>query len=171
MASTQRKQSSSGLTIMFSKLVTMTVNPGSLLKMIFDNCNPLILPCNNHRHLKTLENGRFWSLETATFDSHKYGNIMIICINIFFSETDLACFYPNSETINSTAASKVFSGIKNDVAKNPTQSTLKYHCHGQALSVTVNAVNWCKFRPAHQYCACNDMFIVKAKRFLYFITC
>ena len=38
----QRKQSSSGLTIMFSKLVTMTVNRSSLLRMVFGNCNPLI---------------------------------------------------------------------------------------------------------------------------------
>jgi len=38
----QRKQSSSGLTIMFSKLVTMTASRSSLLRMVFDNCNPLI---------------------------------------------------------------------------------------------------------------------------------
>ena len=42
MDGVQRKQSSSGLTIMFSKLVTMTVNRSSLLRMVFGNCNPLI---------------------------------------------------------------------------------------------------------------------------------
>ncbi len=38
----QRKQSSGGLTIVFSKLVTMIGNRGCLLKMVFENCNPLI---------------------------------------------------------------------------------------------------------------------------------
>ena len=38
----QRKQSSSGLTIMFSKFVTMAVNRSSLWRMVFDNCNPFI---------------------------------------------------------------------------------------------------------------------------------
>ncbi|MEB8474366.1 hypothetical protein [Acidithiobacillus ferriphilus] len=38
----QRKQSSGGLTIVFSKLVTMIGNRGGLLKMVFENCNPLI---------------------------------------------------------------------------------------------------------------------------------
>ena len=39
---TQRKQSSSGLTIMFSKFVTMAVNRSSLLRMVFKNRNLLI---------------------------------------------------------------------------------------------------------------------------------
>ena len=38
----QRKLSSGGLTIVFSKLVTMIGNHGCLLKMVFENCNPLI---------------------------------------------------------------------------------------------------------------------------------
>jgi len=38
----QRKQSSSGLTIMFSKLVTMAANRSRLLRMVFENCNHLI---------------------------------------------------------------------------------------------------------------------------------
>ncbi|MHB1737848.1 MAG: hypothetical protein ACYCQM_15010, partial [Acidithiobacillus sp.] len=38
----QRKQSSSNLTIVFSKLVTMTGNRGCLLRMLLENCNPLI---------------------------------------------------------------------------------------------------------------------------------
>ncbi|MBU2853501.1 MULTISPECIES: hypothetical protein [Acidithiobacillus] len=38
----QRKLSSGGLTIVFSKLVTMIGNRGGLLKMVFENCNPLI---------------------------------------------------------------------------------------------------------------------------------
>jgi len=42
MAAGQRKQSSSGLTIMFSKFVTMAVNRSSLLRMVFENFNPLI---------------------------------------------------------------------------------------------------------------------------------
>ena len=41
-AGSQRKQSSSGLNIVFSKLVTMTGNRGCLLRMVFENCNPLI---------------------------------------------------------------------------------------------------------------------------------
>ena len=36
------EQSSSGLTIVFSKLVIMTGNRGRLLRMVFENCNPLI---------------------------------------------------------------------------------------------------------------------------------
>jgi hypothetical protein len=38
----RRLQSSSGLTIMFSKLVTMAVNRSRLLRMVFENCNHLI---------------------------------------------------------------------------------------------------------------------------------
>ena len=41
-AGSQRKQSSSGLNIVFSKLVTMTGNRGCLLRMVFEKCNPLI---------------------------------------------------------------------------------------------------------------------------------
>jgi hypothetical protein len=42
IAAGQRKQSSSGLTIVFSKLVTLAGNRGCLLRMVFDNCNQLI---------------------------------------------------------------------------------------------------------------------------------
>ena len=38
----QRKQSFGGLTIMFSKLVTMAVNCCSLLRTVFENRNRLI---------------------------------------------------------------------------------------------------------------------------------
>ncbi|RBM02354.1 hypothetical protein C3R74_05380 [Acidithiobacillus ferridurans] len=41
-AAGQQLQSSRGLIIMFSKLVTMAVNRSSLLRMVFENCNPLI---------------------------------------------------------------------------------------------------------------------------------
>jgi hypothetical protein len=41
-AAGQRKQSSSGLTIVFSKLVTLAGNRGCLLRMVFEDCNPLI---------------------------------------------------------------------------------------------------------------------------------
>jgi hypothetical protein len=42
MASLQRKQPSSGLIIMFSKLVTMAANRSSFLRIILDNYNRLI---------------------------------------------------------------------------------------------------------------------------------
>jgi hypothetical protein len=38
----QPKQPSSGLTIVSSKLVIMNGNRGCLLRMVFENCNPLI---------------------------------------------------------------------------------------------------------------------------------
>ena len=42
MGGEQRKRSSSGLTIVFSKLVTLAGNRGCLLRMVFEDCNPLI---------------------------------------------------------------------------------------------------------------------------------
>ncbi len=42
MTDWQRKRSSSGLTIVFSKLVIMAGNCGCILRMLFENCNPLI---------------------------------------------------------------------------------------------------------------------------------
>lgn len=38
----QRERSSSGLAIMFSKLVTMARNRIRLLRMVFENCSSLI---------------------------------------------------------------------------------------------------------------------------------
>jgi hypothetical protein len=55
----QRKQSSGGLTIVFSKLVTMTGNRRLPTENDFRELQPIDLLCGNDHHLKHLENGRF----------------------------------------------------------------------------------------------------------------
>ena len=58
MPAVQPKQSSSGLTIVFSKLVTMTGNRRLPTENNFRELQPIDLLCGNDHHLKPLENAR-----------------------------------------------------------------------------------------------------------------